>query len=156
MSCPRRTSHYWDFAGIRLHNCWAAQRHAGLALNGPWMSLRPSGLRCGARTLASAVACRLEVPEHAGAQLGLLRRRPGAETFAGLHAELAVRYELFEIRRRPRPRVDRGQHDLVDREGEIGADEVGVLQWAEHREPPPERRLDDGVDCLGVADAVLD
>src|SRR5215471_7336023 len=42
---------------------------------------------------------RLEVPQHAGAQLDLLLQRPGAKALAGFHADLALRDELFQIRR---------------------------------------------------------
>src|ERR1700754_911394 len=96
------------------------------------------------------------MPQHASPQLGLLRWRPGTKTLAGFHAELAVGDELFEIGRWAGPRLDCRQHGLLDRECEIGADEVGVLQRAEHGKAAAERGLDDGVDGLGVADAVLD
>src|SRR5215831_18223789 len=97
-----------------------------------------------------------EVPEHAGAQLGLLLRRPSAKAFASFDAELALCNELFEIRRRAGPRVDRRQHGPVDRERQVGADEVGVLQRAEHRESAAERGLDHRIDGFGIADVVLD
>src|SRR5512146_1193115 len=85
----------------------------------------------------------------------LLRRAPLAEALAGLEAELAGLHQLFQIRRRPRPAVDVAQHEFVDRQRQIGADHVGILQRTECREAPAERRLDDVIDGLGVADAVL-
>src|SRR5262245_27282833 len=81
---------------------------------------------------------------------------PAAEPLAGLEAELAVGHELLKIRRRPRAALDIGQHGLVDRERQIGADEIRILEWAQHCEATPERGLDHGVDRLGVADAVFD
>ena len=75
-----------------------------------------------------------------GAQRRLLLGGPLAKAFAGFEAELAVGHELFEIGRRPGPAVDRRQHGLVDRERQVGADQVGVLQRPEHREPAAEAR----------------
>src|SRR5262249_47439509 len=106
--------------------------------------------------LGVALARLLEMLQHARAQRRLLLGTPLAEALAALEAELALRHQLFQIGRRARLAVDRGQHGLVDREREIGADHVGILQRPQHGEPSAERRLDHGVDGLGVADAVLD
>src|SRR4051812_26987532 len=81
---------------------------------------------------------------------------PATEPLAGLEAKLPACRQRFEIRRRTRPPIDIGQHRLVDREGQIGTDEIGVLERAQYGEPPAEARLDHGVDGFGVADAVLD
>src|SRR5215470_11344063 len=66
---------------------------------------------------------------------------PAAEPLAGLEAELAVGHELLKIRRRPRAALDIGQHGLVDRERQIGADEIRILEWAQHCEATPNAAL---------------
>src|SRR5919198_1439164 len=73
---------------------------------------------------ALRVARLLEILQHLRSQLGLLLGRPAAETFARLHAELAILDELLEIGRRAGPLVDRRQHGFVDRQRKIGADQV--------------------------------
>ena len=42
----------------------------------------------------------------------------------------------------------------MDVEGEIDADEIGLLEGAEHGKPCAEAVLDHGVDGLGIGDAV--
>ena len=81
---------------------------------------------------------------------------PFAETFAGFEAEFLFGHELLQIGRRSPPVVDRGQHNVVDRESKIGSDLICVLQRTEHGEPAAERSLDNGVDRLCVADALFD
>src|SRR5690242_12012730 len=94
--------------------------------------------------------------QHFRAQRLLLFGRPLAKALARFEAELTVLDEFFEIGRCVRPRVDRRQHGLVDRERQIEANHVGIFQRTEHRKPPAERGLDHRVDRLRVADAVLD
>src|SRR5262249_14672505 len=53
----------------------------------------------GVRRKSPALPRRLEVTEHAGAQLGLLLGCPGAKAFASFHSELALGDELFQVRR---------------------------------------------------------
>src|SRR5665647_3501903 len=89
-------------------------------------------------------------------QCRLLFRAPLAEAFAGFEAELAVLHQFLEIRRWAGPAVDVGQHGIVDRQRQVGADHIGIFQRPEHREPAAERRLDHVVDGLGVANAVFD
>ena len=104
-------------------------------------SLARACLRC-CNTLARSAAC----------SSALHLRKPSPD----LKPSLPSATSCFEIGRRPGPALDIGQHGLVDRQRQIGADQIGVLQRPEHREPPAEARLDHGVDGLGVADAVLD
>src|SRR5437763_1853811 len=73
-----------------------------------------------------AQASLLEMLHHLGAQLGLLLRRPFAEPFARFETELALRHKPLEIRRGPGPAVDFRQHGLVDRERQVGPDEIRV------------------------------
>src|SRR5262245_37191628 len=63
---------------------------------------------------ALGVARLLEMLQHFRSQLGLPLRRPAAESFARLHAELAVLDELLEIGRRAGPLVDRRQYGFVN------------------------------------------
>src|SRR5262245_49882225 len=51
----------------------------------------------GVRRKSPALPRRLEVTEHAGAQLGLLLGCPGAKAFASFHSELALGDELFQV-----------------------------------------------------------
>src|SRR5712692_7617824 len=70
----------------------------------------------------------LEMLHDLGAQRRLLLRRPGTKALAAFEAELTLRHQFFEIGRRAGAGFDRRQHGLVDREREIGADQIGVLQ----------------------------
>ena len=44
----------------------------------------------------------------------------------------------------------------MDRERQIGSDQIGVLQRAKHRKAPAKGRFDHGIDGFGVANALLD
>ena len=71
---------------------------------------------------------------------GLLLRGPFAESLAGLEAETAARDQVDEIGQRSRRHVEIGQHVLLDVEGQVGADEIGVLERPEDGEPSAEAR----------------
>ena len=55
--------------------------------------------------------------------------------------------EPRDVGHRPGTAVEVGQDRLLDVAEKIGADEVGILQRAEHGEPAAEARLDHGVDA---------
>src|SRR5262252_7236150 len=95
----------------------------------------------------------LEMLQHLRAQRGLRIRAPRAKALARFEAELALRYQRFEIGRGPAAVLDIGQHRLVNRQRQIGADKIGILERTQDREPPAEARLDHGVHDLGVANA---
>jgi hypothetical protein len=104
-------------------------------------SLSRAFLRC-CRTLLRSAACSPAIH---------LRK-----ALAALEAELTLGDQPFQIGRRTGPVIDIGQNGLVDGERQVGADQIGIFQGPQHRQPPAERRLDDLVDRLGVADAALD
>src|SRR5215470_8722631 len=70
----------------------------------------------------------LEMLQHLRVQRGLRIRAPGAKALARFEAELAVGYQRFEIGRGPAAVLDIRQHRLVNRQRQIGADEIGVLE----------------------------
>src|SRR5262249_25817466 len=78
----------------------------------------------------------LEMLQHLGPQRGLRLRAPGANALARFEAELAVGHQRFEIGRGTTPVLDIGQDRFVNGERQIGADEIGILERAQDREPP--------------------
>ena len=96
-----------------------------------------------------------EIPQPLAHRVGRLRR-PFAKAFAGAHAELAgCDLVLDELGRLGRA-VEIGQQHVLDVEGEIDADQVGLLHRAEHRHARAEAAFDHLVDGVGVADAGRD
>src|SRR5450631_427097 len=71
---------------------------------------------------------------HALTQGRLLLRRPFAKPFAGFESEPAVFDQAIEIGRSRGRAIERGQHIIMDRPGKVGADEIGILQRAKHRQ----------------------
>src|SRR3954463_9766808 len=91
-----------------------------------WLSLKPPWW------IAQASLARpLKMLQDFAPQRRLLIGAPATEPLAGLEAKLSARHQCFEIRRRTRPLINIGQHRLVDCEGQIGADEIGVLERAQ-------------------------
>src|SRR5690242_19131032 len=91
-------------------------------------------MRCIRASLDSGIAGFFQVLHDLGAQRGLLLGAPLAEAFARFEAEFAFGHELFKIRRRAGPRLDVRQHGLVDRQREVGADQISVLERPQYRE----------------------
>src|SRR6266498_2786286 len=98
----------------------------------------------------------LEMVQHLGPQCGLRVGTPGAKAFARFEAEFTVVHQPLEVRGWMRSVVDIGQHRFVDGQRQIGADEIGVLERTQDREPPAEARLDDGIHGLCIANPALD
>jgi hypothetical protein len=90
------------------------------------------------------------------AQRRLFVWRPFAKTFAGLEPEFAGGDKRLQVGERPRRAVEIGKQIGVAVEREVGADKVGAFERPDHRQAAAEARLDDDVDGLRIADAVLD
>src|SRR5215470_7147224 len=158
LTCPILITRLWALAGITPSTAGAAMAPTSVRREipnvslGMWISLVASSSYCSgvARTRL------LQVLQDLRSQRGLRVRAPFAEALARFEAELLLLDERFEIGRRPCPALDIGKHRLMDRQRQIGADEIGVLQRTQHRQPPAEACLDHGVHGLGVADATLD
>src|SRR5262249_47630117 len=129
--------------GISSLRCRVRSRHRGYS--------RTQAGHCSAIRRASL----LEMLQHLRPQRRLRLRAPGTKTLARFEAELAVGHQCFEIGRGAAAVLDIGQHRFVNRQRQIGADEIGILERTQDGEPPAEARLDYGVHGLGLANAAL-
>src|SRR6185436_18372033 len=89
----------------------------------------------------SGVSRLFQMLQNLAAQRRLFAGAPLAEALAALEAELTFGHQPLQIRRRPGPMVDVRQHGLMNRQRQIGADQIGILQGPKHREPSAERRF---------------
>src|SRR6476469_6270223 len=82
-----------------------------------------------------------EIPQALAHRVGGLRG-PFAEALAGAHAELAGCDLVLDELRRLRRAVEIGEQHALDVEGQVDADEVGLLHRPEHGHPRAEAALD--------------
>src|SRR5437763_7033504 len=78
-----------------------------------------------------------EIPQPLAHRIGGLRR-PFAKALAGAHAELAGRDEVLDEPGRLGAAVEIGHQSVLNVEGQIDADQVGLLHRSKHRHPRAE------------------